>query len=609
MRDYTRYSFLLSLLVIAGLVCISFIPPFSVGGVKFKRANIFSELYSFPGEEPDGSDAGLRREDLDFIREMQDAADYAEEGEGINEKVPEEEVPAAPVSDTWDLGSAGQRGPSGGRQDPSEVSLDNVTPIEDYSGNNAVLEFSRKLEAYSCSRNIRIAFFGDSFIEGDIITADVREQLQGLYGGHGVGFVPLSSVTAEYRPTVKHSFRGWKDYQVANKKTVPEEYRDRFLVSGTISVPTSAAWADYETTTFRKYISEVSNLRFFYSSTAPAEIKITVNGEHERTFDADTTGQLRQINIAGSGFRSMRVDVPATDGFAGYGVSLEGSNGVIVDNYSIRSSTELSLFGTSAAVNSAYNRMMGYDLIVLQYGLNIMSAEVTGYSSYGEQLRNLVNYIKRCFPSTAIIVMGVGDRSMQQDGDFVTMPAVSGLLAEQRAVARDCGVAFWNTYQAIGGYNSMKRFADWGWAAKDYTHLSFAGGRKIATEFVKALEYAKTNPYTYGEEPSVVNGEPGNIPESPDNDISTGGPDDTEPSTDRVDTVLEFPDDEPTVWEIGTGKPEATDYNFPEEKAEATGELDFMEAEKAEIAEEEPEVENTEGEQEQENTDYGREEE
>ena len=41
-------------------------------------------------------------------------------------------------------------------------------------------------------RPVRIAFFGDSFVEGDILTADLREKLQLAYGGGGTGFAPTS---------------------------------------------------------------------------------------------------------------------------------------------------------------------------------------------------------------------------------------------------------------------------------------------------------------------------------------------------------------------------------------------------------------------------------
>ncbi len=51
-------------------------------------------------------------------------------------------------------------------------------------------------------RPVRIAYFGDSFIEADILTADLREMLQQKYGGCGVGFVTITSMTSGFRPAV-----------------------------------------------------------------------------------------------------------------------------------------------------------------------------------------------------------------------------------------------------------------------------------------------------------------------------------------------------------------------------------------------------------------------
>ncbi|MFQ8804906.1 MAG: hypothetical protein ACLR8Y_07075 [Alistipes indistinctus] len=60
-------------------------------------------------------------------------------------------------------------------------------PIELFSP-DAMMRFNRALTRGAAGRPVRIAVLGDSFIEGDIITADLREQLQNLCGGRGVGF-------------------------------------------------------------------------------------------------------------------------------------------------------------------------------------------------------------------------------------------------------------------------------------------------------------------------------------------------------------------------------------------------------------------------------------
>ena len=73
-----------------------------------------------------------------------------------------------------------------------------VVKIEDYGVaaevNRGMLPFYHALtNSHNLNRPIRIAFLGDSFIEGDILTADFRAMLQKQSGGCGVGFVPISS--------------------------------------------------------------------------------------------------------------------------------------------------------------------------------------------------------------------------------------------------------------------------------------------------------------------------------------------------------------------------------------------------------------------------------
>lgn len=43
-----------------------------------------------------------------------------------------------------------------------------------------------------------------------------------------------------------------------------------------------------------------------------------------------------------------------------------------VDNYSIRSNNGQALFGTNPSVNAQIDAFAEYDLVILQYGLNIM---------------------------------------------------------------------------------------------------------------------------------------------------------------------------------------------------------------------------------------------
>ena len=76
---------------------------------------------------------------------------------------------------------------------------------------SALQNTNKKLLQLANGENVkvRIAWFGDSQIEGDLITKDVRELLQNYFNKkNGVGFVPLTSVCGDFRQTAKVSIAG-----------------------------------------------------------------------------------------------------------------------------------------------------------------------------------------------------------------------------------------------------------------------------------------------------------------------------------------------------------------------------------------------------------------
>ncbi len=490
-RNYTKYSFRITFLVIAAMLAISLIPPFSIGGVHFRRANILSDIITFEDSirEREGE---LTELDRQFLEEAERRG-YLETD---TIKMPDHE----PVLEhDWEIGATGDVMPTGGgaSDDPGAVQGggENIFRFMDYTpeGRPSVADFARMMDESSKTRVVRIAFFGDSYVEGDIITADVREQLQELYGGQGVGFVPFGNPLAISRPTVAHTFEGWQNYNLIYKKNSPEELHEKFFVSGTVSVPEEDGQASshYKGARFRKHIGQWSRARLIFINDGGSVLDIAVNDSIRKQFRPDSSAQVQQINLSGGGMRSLDVKVGEGGGFVGYGVVLDGSRGVAVDNYAIRSNSGIAFFGTDRGINTQIGRMLGYDLVVLQWGLNAMDPAVTNYDNYGISLRRVINYVKACFPQSAIVVMGVGDRATQRDGEFVTMEAVGAMIAVQKAAAEACGVAFWDTFEAMGGEGSMAGFVERQWAAKDYMHLSYGGGRYIATRFVQALLDAK----------------------------------------------------------------------------------------------------------------------
>ena len=182
--------------------------------------------------------------------------------------------------------------------------------------------------------------------------------------------------------------------------------------------------------------------------------------------------------------------VGAIAGFTAIGVWLDDTQGIAVDNISTRGYSGLSLVSIPAARCTQMEAIVPYDAIVLQYGLNVMTPEILHYESYARKMVAVINHLKACYPNTDIILMGVGDRSRKLNGSFTTMPAVLALSRAQRLAAKNAGVVFWDTFAAMGGHNGMVDYVAQKQANKDYTHINHKGGRRLAGEFVKSLEYS-----------------------------------------------------------------------------------------------------------------------
>jgi lysophospholipase L1-like esterase len=101
----------------------------------------------------------------------------------------------------------------------------------------------------------------------------------------------------------------------------------------------------------------------------------------------------------------------------------------------------------------------------------------------------VVNRLKKCFPKSSFLLLSVADRSTNKNGRLETMKAIPAMRNAQRMIAKKTKIAFWDMYQAMGGENSMVKFAHSRppLAAKDYTHLTFAGGERLAKELAKSL--------------------------------------------------------------------------------------------------------------------------
>lgn len=358
------------------------------------------------------------------------------------------------------------------------------TRIEDYSvGHIGMKKFFTALKnRQTLGRPVRIGFLGDSFIEGDILVADFRSGMQQQFGGRGVGFIPITSVASQFRPTIVQKSEGWTTWSILTDR------EHAYTLSGMMFEPKGENTSvSVKTTNRYPELEAASSLKLLYEQNTATRIKLFYNGQTDTISEVlPPTSVVTQYERTGT-FTEATFSFTETAGFRALGVALEDHSGIVVDNYSLRGNSGMNLKRLNVDHCQALNKVRPYDLIVLQYGLNVVSDSVLQYGWYGTRMVEVIHHIQSCFPEADILLLGVSDRSHQEDGTFETMPAVLALLHAQRQSARRAGIAFWNVFGAMGGENSMVRYVGNNWASKDYTHLSFRGGREVATALLKAI--------------------------------------------------------------------------------------------------------------------------
>jgi lysophospholipase L1-like esterase len=441
-KNRLHEPFLLCIIVIASLLVLSVVPPFSLESITFQKINLLADIVVEP-IDPD--EAAFK----DSLVAKQDS---------VIQLVKESCRPG-------------------------------ITCIEDYSGDStALFKFYRSLSVSGKSpAPLRIAFYGDSFIEGDVFCGSFRDSLQSLFGGRGVGFVPITSGVAGFRNTIKHSFDNWSTSSVIGRTDSTAEYGP----AGYCFVPLDGNWVEYRPAK-KRFLQEFNTVKLYYKNHRPAAVRFKINNDTlERVSALRRSAHLQEWVYHGKKLKSIKFTFQPFDSLRLFGASFEDGPGVYVDNFSLRGNSGISLAGISNKMLVRFNSYRHYKLVILQFGLNMVVEDSLNYKSYVRRMVRVIRKLQSSFPEASFLLMSVSDRSSNSKGQFETMNAIPAMRNAQRMIAQETKIAFWDLFQAMGGENSMVKFVTSkpALAAKDYTHLNFNGGKKLAGSLVKSLLY------------------------------------------------------------------------------------------------------------------------
>lgn len=359
--------------------------------------------------------------------------------------------------------------------------------FEDYSPEQQGLDrFFAAVEAIKTSgKTVRVAFFGDSFVEGDILLGDLRDTLQTLWGGNGVGYAPITSEVARFKRTLVHRYENWETYSIV------KDYRSQqpFGINGFVYQPKAQAFVHYEGADYFRHTRRWTNLRLFYQTDSSAHfVWQNLNSPPQTDSLPASGGKLGVWPWRGqSRAFALRFDEPDSNLIL-YGATLESGPGFYLDNFSVRGNSGGRLKLIRPDLARQFDATQQYALIVVQLGLNAVTPKLDNIGWYRAELDATFSHLRKCFPDKLILVISVADRAGKVDGELATLPAVPVITTMQRELAQEHGFLFYDMYMGMGGPGAMIDFADRrspALANKDYTHLTHAGGQEMGYLFAR----------------------------------------------------------------------------------------------------------------------------
>lgn len=456
MKTNTYKTLLLTCLVVVFLLLLHFLPTFKIGDTELREIDILSDL------------SRQKKELKDVIpapKTPSTTLSLEKDGKVINFK------------EQWPKGTERIVDYSEGKPGGMDHFYEQLTALK---------------EKKNLGRPVRIAYFGDSFIEGDILLADLREELQKYYGGEGVGWLDAGNDLNQYKHTTTQKFTGLTEHLV--KK--PDSYdvlqagmAERYYpLSGRANI-SLAPFMAHEYPRTEKWSTTLLYLR----AKNGASVTFHIDGGKSTTEQVSPSPNVQMVRFNGATSHAS-IDISGTNATL-FATAQEGNGGIVLDNFSMRGSNGLSLSKLPETTLRQFAQVRPYDLIVFQFGANAITpaSKERELQTYTSKMKSVIQLFHKCFPTASILVIGAPDRGSKSSPDG-TMEGVKMLVGYQDQMASDCKVAFYSLYKAMGGPGTMMRLVDEkNMGSKDYVHINFKGGKYVAPRIFKSIVAGQNN--------------------------------------------------------------------------------------------------------------------
>jgi lysophospholipase L1-like esterase len=376
-------------------------------------------------------------------------------------------------------------------------------PIEDPSG-VALDYFYRALtdvDEGQAGTMARVLHLGDSTLGLDGIPHAIRKRMQQRFGDGGAGLVLLKRYSLSYKPaSVKFSGGdSWTHCYIAYQCRGD----GRYGIGGLIVSASSGASTSIATLASDQPVgTQFSRAEIWYAaSPIGGTIAVELDGKLARSIDSKTPeieggGQSIvdrwETLTVDPGPHSLKVSAAGNGKSRIYGVVLETDGpGVVWDSTSMIGAFTKRLLAWDREHIAAQVEHRDPALIVFTYGGNDLRRIVAGTldeDTYVAEAGAVIELVRAGKPEASCLVTSVIDHG--RSGTYDVKPEhVAIMVAAQRRLASERGCAFFDTWNAMGGPGSIRKWlsASPKLAEPDLKHLNHRGRELMGQWIHEAL--------------------------------------------------------------------------------------------------------------------------
>lgn len=359
---------------------------------------------------------------------------------------------------------------------------------------NTILISSDSSSSENVNNDFTIVHFGDSHIQGDNFSGEIRQIIQSYFGSTGNGIIFPYSLAKSYGPKglsasstgswsesnilrYDNNIKGLSGYTIQSFDTAA---KIKFLFTEKFKVPCSK--------TLKIWYGSNSDSTDFYLNDKFTTIydEKFQNGWGVRSFSSLENITDFDLSI------TQKNKIPSGFSFFGFELISPNKKGVNYYQCGVVGAQFSHLINNSPLVLSQLNDLMP-DLIIFSYGTNEAYENFLNVTKYYDELNSFISKLNKILPNSAIIITTAPDTRSQGK-----IPPNQIIINDQLIkIAKSQDVSIFDLNKAMGGWGSLNKWYKNKLVAEDKLHFTAAGyslqGKLFSMAFLESYNAKSAN--------------------------------------------------------------------------------------------------------------------